>query len=134
MRYVPCLRIEDAPNAFTPSRTRSGARKRFEKRDRHPHARPGRSARLACGLVLRVRRAGNVEMGPRWTIDELLQKQRSADRAAPPPARIFHVRPFAADQILVIVPDGQAPQALTSSLATFNQLPSQLIVIRKQSR
>ena len=73
-------------------------------------------------------------MGPRWTIDELLQKQRSADCAAPPPARIFHVRPFAADQILVIVPDGQAPQALTSSLATFNQLPSQLIVIREQSR
>src|SRR3954452_20857621 len=73
-------------------------------------------------------------MRPRWTIDDLLQKQRRRDRAAPTAARIFHVRPLAADQLLVIVPLGQSPDALTDALTTLNQLLSQLIAVREKAR
>src|SRR5256885_12915204 len=73
-------------------------------------------------------------MRPRWTIDELLQKDGGRDRAAPASARVFHVRPLAADQLLVLVPLRQSPKALADALSAFNQLPSQLIVVREESR
>src|SRR5438270_3327051 len=73
-------------------------------------------------------------MRPRCTIDELLQKQCRRDRAAPTAARIFHVRPLAADQLLVIVPLRQSPQALTDALTALNQLLSQLVIVREKPR
>src|SRR5712691_9336381 len=72
-------------------------------------------------------------MGPRWTIDELLEKYRCGNRAAPASARVFHVRPFAANQILVVVPDGHSPETLAGAIATFNQLPSQGIIIGEKA-
>src|ERR1051326_7060884 len=91
-----------------PPQARASVSARAIPRTRWARGRP-RPSRLASRLVLHVRRAGDVEMRPRWTIDELLQKDRGRDRAAPASARVLHVRPLAADQALVLVPLGQSP-------------------------
>src|SRR5687767_12856715 len=109
---------------------RSGPRQRLKELDAHPYAGSVGSARLARILALRIRRSGNVEMCPRWTIDELLEEDGRADCSSPASTRIFHVRPFASDQILVVVPGGKSPHALADTFPRFNQHPGQLITVR----
>src|SRR6478672_11854604 len=109
------------------------ARQRFQILDRDAHAGARRTLRVATGVVFRVRRSGDIEMSPGWTIDELLQENRGSDRSAPTPARVLHICPLAADQILVLVPGRHPPEALTDALPSLNQLPSQLIIVREKA-
>src|SRR5258707_104778 len=105
---------------------RSGARKRLQELDGDAHSRARRAPHFARRLVFRISGSRDVEVSPRWTMYELLEKQCRGGRPGPAPARILHVRPIAADEVLVIVPFGQPPEAFTDAFSTLNQLPSQL--------
>ena len=74
----------------------------------------------------------DIEMDPR-IIGESLEEEGSRDRAAPAAARILHVRPIAANQVPILVPNRKPPRRLTGRLACINQLLSQLIIRGEQA-
>src|SRR4029450_6981816 len=106
-----------------PRPVRAFAEEAHEGPDRHP-GRPGGSQVVP---VLRIRRAGDVQMDPRRVADELREEPGSGDRAAPSLADVLDVRDLGIDQLAVVGVEGQLPDRLARRGARADQLGGELI-------
>ena len=90
---------------------------------------------IAGVVAVVIGRARDVEVRPRrLRVHELLEEHRAVDRAAPPAARVLHVRPVGADVLAVLLPHREAPEALVRPLPRLHELLREGVVVREHDR
>src|SRR5688500_9330144 len=88
-----------------------------------------RPLRLVRHFSFGVGRAGDVQVHPRETVDELAQEPAAGDGAGAAAGGVLHVGDIGLEQIAVLVPQREGPAALTGALTGGADFFDQRVVV-----